>query len=242
MSFHLEKWSTKEEIDVLDSTKVINTTAFVLHSSTHDKESTARYPKGSNKGLATWNYLRSGFGKSSTSSLVKSKTSPLSSNSSPSRGKSVKTGKESSRPSLKLNDTSSIASNKTRKRNNDSSLLETNSGKMPTKTPLDDKIPPIRIVNEVVDANDDISSTEGDQDQHWKRKRKKAKDQSSELVDLDDATIDSETCSINDPSSTMPLTELAEQLNLQGISTDTLNGIFDGVLSPSYLGGSGCPS
>ncbi|PHU10867.1 hypothetical protein BC332_17797 [Capsicum chinense] len=53
MSLHLEKWSTKEEIDVLDSKKVINTTTFVLHSSTHDKESTATYPKGSNKGLAT---------------------------------------------------------------------------------------------------------------------------------------------------------------------------------------------
>ncbi|PHU27328.1 hypothetical protein BC332_05660 [Capsicum chinense] len=56
MSLHLDKWSTKEEIDVLDFNKVINTTAFVLHSSTHDKESAATYRKGSNKGLATWNY------------------------------------------------------------------------------------------------------------------------------------------------------------------------------------------
>ncbi|PHU04368.1 hypothetical protein BC332_25190 [Capsicum chinense] len=53
MSLHLDKWSKKEEIDVLDFNKVINTTAFVLHSSTHDKESAATYPKGSNKGLAT---------------------------------------------------------------------------------------------------------------------------------------------------------------------------------------------
>ncbi|PHT90363.1 hypothetical protein T459_05476 [Capsicum annuum] len=55
MSLHLDKWATKEEIDVLDSKKVINTTAFVLNSSTHDKESTATYPNGSNNGLATWN-------------------------------------------------------------------------------------------------------------------------------------------------------------------------------------------
>ncbi|KAF3655646.1 hypothetical protein T459_00821 [Capsicum annuum] len=50
MSLHLEKWLIKEETDVLDFNKVINTTAFVLHSSTHDKESAATYPKGSNKG------------------------------------------------------------------------------------------------------------------------------------------------------------------------------------------------
>ncbi|PHT95553.1 hypothetical protein T459_03435 [Capsicum annuum] len=53
MSLHQDKWSTKEEIDVLDFNKVINTTAFVLDSSTHDKEFAATYPKGSNKGLAT---------------------------------------------------------------------------------------------------------------------------------------------------------------------------------------------
>ncbi|PHT58326.1 hypothetical protein CQW23_00689 [Capsicum baccatum] len=74
-----------------------------------------------------------------------------------------------------------------------------------------------------------------------KHKRKKAKDQSSEFVDLDNATIDSEAFSVNDPNSTMPLTELAEQLNLQGIFTDTLNGIFYGVTSPSYLDTSSLP-
>ncbi|PHU20190.1 hypothetical protein BC332_11341 [Capsicum chinense] len=201
----------KKETDVLDFNKVINTTVFVLHSSTHDKESATIYPKGSNKGLALWNYPQSGFGKSSISSLVKSKTIPLSFKSSPSRGKLVKTGKGSRLPSLKLNDTPSVASNKTRKRNNDSSLLEINSGMMPTKTPLKDKILPIRIVNKVVDTNSETSSTEGDQDQHWKCKRKKAKYQSSEFIDLDISTIDSEAFSVNDPSSIMPLPELAEQ-------------------------------
>ncbi|PHT56866.1 hypothetical protein CQW23_05352 [Capsicum baccatum] len=63
MYLHLDKWSTKEEINVLYLNKVINTTAFVLHSSTHDKESATTYPKGSNKGLATWNYPQSGFGE-----------------------------------------------------------------------------------------------------------------------------------------------------------------------------------
>ncbi|KAF3661083.1 hypothetical protein FXO38_11890 [Capsicum annuum] len=61
MSLHLDKWSTKEEIDVLDFNKVINATAFVLHSSTHDEESAATYPKGSNKGLTIWNYPQSSF-------------------------------------------------------------------------------------------------------------------------------------------------------------------------------------
>lgn len=114
---------------------------------------------GQNKIILKVSLRPSEQGKSSTSSLVKSKTSPLSSKSSPSRDKLVKTGKGSSRPSLKLNDTPSMASNKTRKRNNDSSLLEINRGKMPTKMPLEDKILPICIVNEVVDANDDTSST-----------------------------------------------------------------------------------
>lgn len=63
MSLHLDKWSTKKEIDVLHFNKVINTTAFVLHSPTHDKEFAATYPNGSNKGLATWNYPQSGFGE-----------------------------------------------------------------------------------------------------------------------------------------------------------------------------------
>ncbi|KAM3237712.1 hypothetical protein P3L10_012742 [Capsicum annuum] len=107
--------------------------------------------------------------------------------------------------------------------------------------PLEYKVPPICIVNKVVDANGDTSSMEGDQDQHWKRKRKKAKDQSSEFVDLDIATIDSEAFPVNDPSSIMSLTELAEQLDLQGISTDTLNDIFDGVTSPSFLDTSSPP-
>ncbi|KAF3667115.1 putative histone H2B.1-like [Capsicum annuum] len=158
-------------------------------------------------------YVYGWIGKSSTSSLVKSKTSPLSPKSSPSRDNLVRTGEGSSRPLLKLNDTPSVASNKTRKRNNDSSLLEINSGKMPTKTPLEYKIPPICIVNEVVDANGDTNSMEEDQDQHLKRKRKKAKDQSSEFVDLDIATINSEAFFINDPSSIMPLPELTEQEN-----------------------------
>ncbi|KAM3250603.1 hypothetical protein P3L10_004673 [Capsicum annuum] len=82
---------------------------------------------------------------------------------------------------------------------------------------------------------------EGDQDQHWKCKRKKAKYQSSKFVDLGNATIDSEAFSVNDPSSTMPLTELAEQLNLQGISTVMLNDIFYGIASPSYLDTSSLP-
>ncbi|PHT37941.1 hypothetical protein CQW23_21514 [Capsicum baccatum] len=142
----------------------------------------------------------------------RSKTSLLSSKPLSSRGKLVKTRNGSSRPSLKLNDTPSVASNKTSKRNNDSSLLENNSGKIPTKTPLQDKIPPIYIVNEVVDANGDTSSTKQDQEQHWKRKRKKAKDQSSEFVDLDIATTDSETFPVNEPSSIMPFTKLAEQV------------------------------
>ncbi|PHT55431.1 hypothetical protein CQW23_03917 [Capsicum baccatum] len=60
MSFDLDKWLTKEEIDFLDFNKFMKTTAFVLHSSTHDKESAATYPKGSNKGLVTWNYPQSG--------------------------------------------------------------------------------------------------------------------------------------------------------------------------------------
>ncbi|PHT89744.1 hypothetical protein T459_04857 [Capsicum annuum] len=120
------------------------------------------------------------------------------------RGKLVKTGKGSSRPSSKLNDTSFVASIKTRKQRDDSALLETNSGKMPTKTPLEDKIPHIHIVNEVVDANGDTSLTEGDQDQYWKHKRKKTKEQSSEFVNLDIATIDNEAFSVNDPSSIMP--------------------------------------
>ncbi|KAM3222265.1 hypothetical protein P3L10_021535 [Capsicum annuum] len=112
---------------------------------------------------------------------------------------------------------------------------------MTTKMPLKDKILPICIVNEVVDANGDTRSTEGDQDHHWKRKRKKSKDQSSEFVDLDTATIDSEAFSVNDPSSIMPLPELVEQLDLQDISTDTLNGIFYGVTSPSCLDTSSPP-
>ncbi|PHU30917.1 Serpin-Z3 [Capsicum chinense] len=61
MSFHLDEWSTKEEINVLGFNKVINTTAFVLHSSTHDKEFVTTYPKGSNKSLAIWNYPQSSF-------------------------------------------------------------------------------------------------------------------------------------------------------------------------------------
>ncbi|PHU20459.1 hypothetical protein BC332_11610 [Capsicum chinense] len=52
---------------------------------------------------------------------------------------------------------------------------------------------------------------------------------------------DSEAFPVNDPSSIMPLTELAEQLDLQGISTDTLNDIFDGVTSPSFLDTSSPP-
>ncbi|PHU18268.1 hypothetical protein BC332_13963 [Capsicum chinense] len=168
MFLHLDKWSKKEEIDVLDFNKVINTTAFVPHSSTHDKESAATYPKagpcyielspisvfkiaslmahgerfalaipvlasiyrglteittstnlgvgdiifpiqyvygwigmpigrtnlvGQNKIILKVPLRPSDQGKPSTSSLVKSKTSPLPSKSSPSRGKLVKTGK-----------------------------------------------------------------------------------------------------------------------------------------------------
>ncbi|KAM3248408.1 hypothetical protein P3L10_010177 [Capsicum annuum] len=112
---------------------------------------------------------------------------------------------------------------------------------MPTKMPLEDKILPICIVNEVVDDNGDTSSTEGDQDKHWKRKRKKAKDQSSKFVDLDIFTIDSEAFPVNDPRSTMPLPKLAEQMDIQGISTDMLNGIFNSVTSPSCLNTSSPP-
>lgn len=43
----------KKKIDKLEFKQVINTIAFELQSSTHDKESIAIYTKGSNKGPAT---------------------------------------------------------------------------------------------------------------------------------------------------------------------------------------------
>ncbi|PHU22402.1 hypothetical protein BC332_07509 [Capsicum chinense] len=143
MSLHLDKWITKEVVEVLEFNKVMTTTAFVMHSSTHDKESAATYPRGSKKGLATWNYPQSGFG---------------------SRGKLVKTRKGSSLPSLKLNDTLSVDSDKTQNQNNDSTMLENNSGKMPSKTPLKDMILPILLVNKVMDTNGDTSLMQGDQE------------------------------------------------------------------------------
>ncbi|KAJ8551615.1 hypothetical protein K7X08_021630 [Anisodus acutangulus] len=64
-SLHLTEWSTKESMDVLEtfSSKVFNTTILVLKSSTHSKEAAATCPKGSNDGLTTWGFPRSGFGE-----------------------------------------------------------------------------------------------------------------------------------------------------------------------------------
>ncbi|MCD7465269.1 hypothetical protein HAX54_000945 [Datura stramonium] len=66
---------------------------------------------------------------------------------------------------------------------------------------------------------------------------KKVKNQSSKFNDLDTITIDSETFFVGDPSSTMPLPELAEQLGFEGASTNMFNGIFDesGATSLSCL-------
>ncbi|MCD7465356.1 hypothetical protein HAX54_001159 [Datura stramonium] len=92
-------------------------------------------------------------------------------------------------------------------------------------------------IDEVVDGSKATSSTNGDvdQDQHLKCKNKKVKDQSSEITDLD--TIDNEIFFIGDPSSTMPLLELVEQLGFEGASIDMFNRIFDkdGAKSPSCL-------
>ncbi|MCD7448047.1 hypothetical protein HAX54_037361 [Datura stramonium] len=51
-ALYLIKWSEKEKIDVLDSNKVLNTTAFILKSSTHNEEVAATCPKVSEEGLA----------------------------------------------------------------------------------------------------------------------------------------------------------------------------------------------
>ncbi|PHT40022.1 hypothetical protein CQW23_18876 [Capsicum baccatum] len=150
MSLHLDKWSTKDKIDVLDFNKsprfsqrfgfvqglpgnfikrpydgTLKELAQLWNSCTHlSSSSTISIPPHPERPLTTnryanWWYIGrtnlvgqnkimlkvplrpSEQGKSSTSSLVTSKTSPLSSKFSPSRGKLVKTGKGSGRPSLK---------------------------------------------------------------------------------------------------------------------------------------------
>ncbi|MCD7465354.1 hypothetical protein HAX54_001157 [Datura stramonium] len=60
-SLHLIKWLTKEIIDVLNSKKVLNTTAFLLKSSTYNEEVSITCPKDSEEGLATWSNPQSGF-------------------------------------------------------------------------------------------------------------------------------------------------------------------------------------
>ncbi|MCD9641635.1 hypothetical protein HAX54_027950 [Datura stramonium] len=44
-ALHLIKWLAKEKIDILDSNKVLNMTAFILKSSTHNEEAATTCPK-----------------------------------------------------------------------------------------------------------------------------------------------------------------------------------------------------
>ncbi|MCE0481964.1 hypothetical protein HAX54_040190 [Datura stramonium] len=125
------------------------------------------------------------------------------------------------------------------KRKDPPTLFENDNGPISIEVLYkDDTLIPLSV-DEVVDGSGATSSTEGDadQDHHWKRKKKKVKDQNSKFADLDTVTIDSETFFVGDSRSTMPLLELADQLGFEGASTDMFNGIFyeDGATSPSFL-------
>ncbi|MCD9643226.1 hypothetical protein HAX54_030486 [Datura stramonium] len=60
---HARILTLEEKINVLDSNKVLNTTAFLLKSSTHNEEASATCPKVSEEGLATWSYPQFVFGE-----------------------------------------------------------------------------------------------------------------------------------------------------------------------------------
>ncbi|MCD7454645.1 hypothetical protein HAX54_025538 [Datura stramonium] len=148
--------------------------------------------------------------RNKSSFVVKLKAIQSSSKPLTSKGAPTRTEKGTKHPSsiLKSSITPSMVLGNTCKRKDPPTLFENDNGQISTEVLYKDETPIPFSVDEVVDGNGATSSTE-----------------------------DNETFFVGDPSSTMPLPELTEQLGSEGTSTDMFNGIFDedAATSSSYL-------
>ncbi|KAK4359891.1 hypothetical protein RND71_022120 [Anisodus tanguticus] len=139
-----------------------------------------------------------------SSSFVKSKTSQLSFKSSTSKG--VLIGPKPLSSTSKLSSTPSMVSDNTCKRKDPPTSSENNTGNMSTEVLCNDETLIPLSVDEALVIDGATSSTEGDGDHPWNRKKKKVKDlgdRSSEFNDLDTVSFDSDIFLDGDPNSMM---------------------------------------